>query len=227
MGHPLEGDKDLLLGGDIAIGAVDGGGKERFVITANINSFPLCFSASIVNVGEPGATVERIISDARHAVGDGDAREPGATGERIISDACHAVGDGDACETGATVERQTFDARHAVGDGDARETGATVERQTSDARHAVGDGDACKTDAAIERTLSDARHAVGDGDAREPGAIGERKTSDARHAAIGRDYAVLTPSNHRFAFGFNNAITLAVIYGILSCNLNARQPGAT
>ena len=80
--------------------------------------------------------------------------------ERIISNARHAVGDGDGGKARATRERIPSNARHAVGDGDGGKAKAILERLTSNARHAVGDYYGGKARASIERFLSNACHAV-------------------------------------------------------------------
>ena len=54
-------------------------------------------------------------ADARHTVGDCDARKPGATLEGIGADACHTVGDCDARKPGAILEGIGADACHTVG----------------------------------------------------------------------------------------------------------------
>ena len=75
-------------------------------------------------------------SDACDAVPNRYARKAAAIIERPLSDARHAVGDDDARKA-ATRERPISDARHAVGDGNARKAAATTERLVSDARHAT------------------------------------------------------------------------------------------
>ena len=112
-------------------------------------------------------SIERIISNARHAVADRDRGEARATRERFQSNARHTVGDGDGGEARAIIERITSNARHTVGDGDGGKARAARERIVSNARHAVGDGDRGKARATMERLSSNARHTVGDGDGGE------------------------------------------------------------
>ena len=62
-----------------------------------VNRFhQVCVSISdIVLNREPGATTESFISNARHAVGDGDGGQFGAFSESLIPYTRHAVGDVD------------------------------------------------------------------------------------------------------------------------------------
>ena len=48
--------------------------------------------------------------------------------ERIISNACHAVGDCYACKTAAIIERRISNACHALTDCNACKTTAIIER---------------------------------------------------------------------------------------------------
>ena len=68
---------------------------------------------------------ECIISNARHAIGDGDRGKAGAATERIISNARHTIGDGDGGKARAIRERMISNARHAVADGDGGKAKAT------------------------------------------------------------------------------------------------------
>ena len=70
-----------------------------------------------VDVCEGGAILERVLSNARYAVGDGYGGEGGATIERIVSNACYGVGDGEGGEGGATPERRFSNAGCGVGGG--------------------------------------------------------------------------------------------------------------
>ena len=56
--------------------------------------------------------IERIFSNARHAVGDGDGGQVRTASERRISNARHAVGDGDGGQAKAICERSISNARH-------------------------------------------------------------------------------------------------------------------
>jgi len=84
-----------------------------------------------------------------------------ATIERILANALHAVGNLDACEATATSERIIFNARHAVSKRDARKATATIERRIANARHTVGDCDVCKAVAIIERIIFDCCNGIG------------------------------------------------------------------
>ena len=57
--------------------------------------------------------------------------------ERIISNARDAVRDGDACQAAAVKERLFSNARDAVWDGDARQSCANRERAFSNACDAI------------------------------------------------------------------------------------------
>jgi len=65
----------------------------------------------------------------------------GSITERITTNARHAIGDGDGGKARATLERRTSNARHTVGDGDGGKAGAITKRIISNAHYAVGDGD--------------------------------------------------------------------------------------
>ena len=78
--------------------------------------------------------------------------------ERITSNTRHTIGDGDGGKAIATRERFTSYARHAVGDGDGGKARAAIERIISNARHTIGDGDGGKARAFIERFISNSRH---------------------------------------------------------------------
>ena len=56
--------------------------------------------------------MERIISNARHAVTDGDGGKAFAIRERFFSNARHTVGDGDGGKARAIIERFFSNARH-------------------------------------------------------------------------------------------------------------------
>lgn len=87
--------------------------------------------------------------------------------ESKITDACHAVGDGDGCQAAAIIESIIADARHAVGEGDGGQAAAARDSILADARHAVGDGNGGQATASLmivdpgfESRNADARHAV-------------------------------------------------------------------
>ena len=101
----------------------------------------------------------------------GDHQSGRTVFERILSDAGHAVGNGNGCQPGAAVERAKPDAGDAVRDDNGGEAGAAVERAVSDAGDAVGDGNGSKAGAIDERVFPDTGDAVGDGDGGEAAAI--------------------------------------------------------
>jgi len=82
---------------------------------------------------QAGATGERIIADARHAIGYGNARQAGTVIERTFADARHTAGYRYACQASTAVERIIADARHAIGYGNARQAGTVIERTFADA----------------------------------------------------------------------------------------------
>ena len=63
---------------NVAVSAVDGGSKQIIVVTTDCYRSPLIDGSGIIDICEAVAPIERIIADARHAVGDGYAREAGA-----------------------------------------------------------------------------------------------------------------------------------------------------
>ena len=117
----------------------------RYIPLARVFKGDACQTATIV---------ERIISNARHAVGDRDVCQIATMGERIISNARYAVPDRDACKTATIVERIISNARHAVRDRDACQTATIGERMISNARHAVRDCDACQSRTIVERIIA-------------------------------------------------------------------------
>ena len=131
-------------------------------------------SREVANLDQFVTMRERIISNARYAVRDRDARQAGATGERILTNARYAVRDRDARQAGATGERIISNARHAVRNRDARQSATIAERTISNARHAVSDRDACQSATIVERKTSNARYAVRDRDARQLATTRER-----------------------------------------------------
>ena len=63
------------------------------------------------NTYQTAATVERIITNARHAVGNGNARQTAAFVKRRISNARHGVWNRNARQTGTTGKRSPTNAR--------------------------------------------------------------------------------------------------------------------
>ena len=59
--------------------------------------------------------------------------------ERRISNARHAIGDGDGGKAIAAIERRISNARHTIGNGDGGKAGATRERIISNVSRAIGD----------------------------------------------------------------------------------------
>ena len=54
-----------------------------------------------------------------------------------MSDACHALWNGDGSQAGAAIESRVSDACHALWHGDGSQAGAIFESPVSYARHAV------------------------------------------------------------------------------------------
>ena len=69
------------------------------------------------------ARIERITSNTRYAVGDGNGGEGGATRESTTSNTRYAVGDDNRGEGGAIIESRISNARNAVWDGERGEDG--------------------------------------------------------------------------------------------------------
>ena len=89
-----------------AVGAIDSVCSGVIVpVQAFVDCIPLLFGPCKGYARKSGATVERPIAYARHAVGYRYARKTFATGERILADTRHAVGYCDARKTSATAER--------------------------------------------------------------------------------------------------------------------------
>ena len=110
----LLGDMKLLLGGDVTVGAVDGGGGQGVVVHPNLNSLPLVFGAGIMNVGEGGATIERPISDICHTGGDGDFRKASTRVERRISNARYTSVSGNVAVPASEKQRLAPTFNHTV-----------------------------------------------------------------------------------------------------------------
>ena len=96
---------------DRTVGAGDGVvAGARVPRGAKGDCFPLCDGAAELNARQTATFIERVITNARHAVGNGDTRQTAATVERRITNARHAVGNGNARQTAATVERRRTNA---------------------------------------------------------------------------------------------------------------------
>ena len=97
----------------------------------------------------------RFLADKR----DSDASQTITSVECIIADACHAVGNHYACQTAAAVECTAADACHAVPNRDTCQTAAIRECILADACYTVRDYDACQAVyITVERTIADARY---------------------------------------------------------------------
>ena len=98
--------------------------------------------------------IECPITNACHAVGNGDGGEAGATLEYFPTNGCHAVGNVDGGEAGAIIECTITNVCHAVGNGDGGQAGAIIESIITNACHAVGNGDGGEAGATIESPIS-------------------------------------------------------------------------
>ena len=147
--------------------------------------------------------------------------------ERIISNARNTIRDRDASQTATTGECAISNARDAIRDRDASQTATTGERITSNARNTIRDRDACQTTTTGERTTSNARHAVRDRDFFQTATKEECAISNACYASIGWNDAVLTTCNQGFAFCFNYAISIAMVFCVSTFYGNICQPATT
>ena len=153
---------------------------------------------------QPRAAGKGAASDGFHGGRDGDLGQRGASRERIVSDARQTVRKGDRRKRRALVEGACPDARHRLRDRDRgqartavaeharnrREPGRELERcqgaaGPEDGRSERGNGirnrDVRQVRALVERVRPDARHAVRDRYRGQGGAIVERIVADGRH----------------------------------------------
>ena len=177
----------------------------------NIKSILACCRHALgiaINIVK-GATIESIVSNARHAPGDVDGFEAAIT-ESIVPNArqLRILGDGDVVEFEAISESSTFNARHALGDVDGGEFVATIESISSNAcqLRILGDSNGGEVLAILENSHSNARHALGNGDSGEAAANIESIVSNTRHA-LGDDGGRATP-NQGIAACFYESITI-------------------
>ena len=84
---------------------------------------------------QTAATIKRMITDSRHAVGDCDTFKSTATRERLSPDTRYAVADCYAFKRIAILERRITDRHYTVGNGYTCKTTAIIERQTTDTRY--------------------------------------------------------------------------------------------
>ena len=193
---------------------------------------------------------------AHHAVWNSDGRQAGAIPKGRTPNASHAVRDGNGRQAGTAIEGRTmyksclftYNAR-----GDRRvfrfhqneirvcfvpeiicvvvlivfQIIAAIKGFLPYARHTVRDGDERQAAATRESTNSYARHTVRNGDGRQATATRERTITYVRHAAVVRYYACIATSSQRLAFGFYQAISIAMIYWISFFDNNRRQGAAT
>lgn len=136
-------------------------GVGEVVVIANADTRPFVCRAFVVHLFKARTIFERIATNVRHAVGNGDACKTRATRERPVTNARHAVRDSDTLKALAITERAASYARHTVGDGNACKTRATGERPVANARHTVGDSDSRKACATVEGMVTNLRNRIG------------------------------------------------------------------
>jgi hypothetical protein len=127
VGHPL-GDDFLLLGSDVAVGAVDGGVNQAVIVPLDINGFPLFHGSDIIHIRKAVTPLKRRIANAYYTFSNGYACEVIAIRKRRIANACYTFSNGYACEVIAIRKRRIANARHVAGDSYACETGAIRKR---------------------------------------------------------------------------------------------------
>ena len=99
--------------------------------------------------------------------------------ERTITDARYAVGYGNARKSATVIERRIADDGYTVGDGYTRKSATAIERSPADALYTTSYGYTRKSATAIESLISDAGYAVGYGYARKSATVIERRKADA------------------------------------------------
>ena len=115
-------------------------------IAGLFHGIPFFYCSPEMNTHKTGATIEGPPVDARHAIGNRDARKAVATREGLIADARQLAvfTEADVRKAGATIESSIADARQLAvfTEADARKALATIEGITADARHARRNRDA-------------------------------------------------------------------------------------
>ena len=166
-------------------------------VTTLDDCVPQCVCSLERNACKVLAIIERFLTDARHAVGNRDARQATAMPKRRISNACYAVWDCDACKVAAAAERRIINARHATirGNNAILTTNnkrfrfcfdnAIAHRMVN--RVALINSEASQAGATGERRIANGCHTVGNRDARQAGATVECITSNSRDAVRNRN----------------------------------------
>ena len=144
------------IGGlSFAVIIAGGGGETRVVIT-NADARPIACRATVVDDVQVIATRERRLADARHAIGDYDARQATAKFERISVNVSHATRDRDALKATTTIECTSADARNTIGNCNAHKATTTKECTGTDERNAFRNCDTLKATTTIERRHNNA-----------------------------------------------------------------------
>ncbi len=141
----------------------------------------------------------------------------------MISDARHAVSNGDGGKATTILESKTTNGGHTVWNGDRGKTIATIERTFSNTHHTVGDGNRGQAVATRERTSVNARHTVRNGDGGKFSATMESTTSYTCHVI--RDNRILASYNQCIRGSLYNSITFipGVIFRIATSYCNGSK----
>ena len=126
-----KGEPKLSLGGELVAASpvvMDGGIGQAIVIAANRNCCPFFLSAGVVNVGQAATACKSMITNACHAIWNGDARQVGAAGECAFENAGYAIGDYDVRQAGATGECIVCNDFYTVSERHACQCGAMRKR---------------------------------------------------------------------------------------------------
>ena len=129
--------------------------------------------------------MERLLSNTRYAIGDGDGCQTIAFIERPPSNIRYAVWDGDRSEGGAIKESTPFNTCYAIRNSHGSQRGALVERPPSNTPYAIRNGHRSERGATLERLTFDTRHAIRNGHRSQRGATIERLVSNTRYAVGG------------------------------------------
>lgn len=131
-GTPTSRPGKMVRGRGVKAGRVTG--KHRRISAGGV--------AGETDVGQAGASQERISSDVGGSWADGDIGQAEGIIERIGSDADDTLGDDEVGQAGATLKRALLDVGDTVGDGESSHADAITERVYPDVGHAAADGEA-------------------------------------------------------------------------------------
>ena len=147
-------------------------------------SNPFRFGTPILYARKAGATIEDLITNARHAIGDSDARKALATIEALRSNACYTIGDSDACKASAILKGLIANICYVIRNCYAQKVFATIEGALTDRRQLAifAKADTLKVTAIIEGSFTDTCHAIRKGDTRNVVKIMKGIIFDAGHS---------------------------------------------